>query len=106
MPPDGYNTVTLPYDLLETIDGLTDMSRAATIRMLVAEYNDGVDEREIAQEVTDLVAGGEIRIDPEAIADAVAERVEDDRPDVPTAPVTLEAGEYAKIADEVEGRMR
>jgi hypothetical protein len=38
MPPDGYNTVTLPYDLLSELDGLNNMSRAATIRMLLAEY--------------------------------------------------------------------
>ena len=56
MPPEGYNTVTLPYDLIETIDGLTDMSRAATIRMLVAEHrtDDGGDGDCSVAEVRDL----------------------------------------------------
>jgi len=59
-----------------------------------------LDEHALAQEIADLVAGGEIRVDSSPIADAVADRV--DSPDT----VSLEASERRAIAEEVVGMLR
>lgn len=56
MPPEGYNTVTLPYDLVETLDDISNLSRAATIRMLVAEYRIGDRSETIDARIVDMDA--------------------------------------------------
>jgi hypothetical protein len=43
MPPEGYETVTLPVELCEDLDSLSHMSRPATIRTLIEEYPDEID---------------------------------------------------------------
>lgn len=48
-------------------------------------------------------AGG---VDETELAAAIVDDLRADHPDDGDSPVTLDAGEYAKIADEVEGRMR
>lgn len=88
MPPDGYNTVTLPYNLIETLDGITNLSRAATIRMLVAEYRDGSSSPDDLREQLD--------------------RIEHTVADVSNSPdtVTLDAAERRRIAEEVAEVLR
>ena len=38
MPPDGYDTVTLPNDLVQILNDLPGDSHTATVRMLVSDY--------------------------------------------------------------------
>mgnify|MGYP006301456181 CR=1 FL=1 len=46
MPPNGYDTVTLPTDLIEKLDDYAgDSSRADAIRSLLSESDDGTDAR-------------------------------------------------------------
>jgi hypothetical protein len=72
MPPDGYETVTLPTTLVEELESLNlGNSHTATIGQLVSEHK-------------------------------ARESDTDDTPD----PVTLEATEYRKIAEQVEQRLR
>jgi len=98
-----YGTVKLPREDYERHN-----DRRQSMGLTWAEYVDGespaggVDEHALAQEVTDLVAGGEIRIDPNAIADAVAERV-GGGDTVDARIVDMDASERKKFAEEVAG---
>jgi len=38
MPPEGYDTVTLPTDLVQQLDDLPGDSHTATVRHLVSDY--------------------------------------------------------------------
>jgi len=122
MPPDGYETVTLPADLVQEIDDtpLGD-SRTEVVRSLIAYYREG--------ETSDSGQPAEMAVGTDELATAVADKIEQsDRedfddwfsPDVArtiaeyvvedmdynVSPVTLEASEYNKIAREVAGELR
>jgi hypothetical protein len=52
MPPKGFDTVTLPTDVIETLDEigrkeLADPSRPAVVRMLISDYRAGGDAEAI-----------------------------------------------------------
>jgi len=122
MPPDGYETVTLPADLVQQIDK-TDLgdSRTSVVRSLIAHYREGetsdsetpaepsVDTDELATAVADKLEQSDYEdfddwFSPD-VARTIAEHVVEDI-DVNVSPVTLEASEYNKIAREVAGELR
>ena len=69
MPPKGYESVTLPTELVESIDEATSMDRAATLRLLLSEYHaddsgpvdarivdmDAAERRQFAEEVAGVL---------------------------------------------------
>jgi len=53
MPPDGYETVTLPASIVDRLDAITDdqphNGRVDTIRMLIDEYQSSEDNIDYAE---------------------------------------------------------
>jgi hypothetical protein len=85
MPPDGYDTVTLPVELIDSLDDYADRSdvtsRADAVRLLLADGR---------------VSHG---ADPDAIADAVADRVT--TPNADDIRVAVESGVESALPDGV-----
>jgi hypothetical protein len=74
MPPEGYDTVTLPVELIDQLDALNNTSRSATVEMLLSEYDDGP-----AESLTDGLADDEVAVvgTREALVEELAARLSD-----------------------------
>lgn len=56
MPPDGYETVTLPERIVERLDALDGRSRAAAVRMLLDEYESDDGDSALGDDVIEDIA--------------------------------------------------
>lgn len=96
MPPDGYDTVTLPEDVVADLDAHADQmnarSRAEAIRALLSDGDAASVVADLQQEVDSLAFDGAMSDDR---ADEIIARLNE-----------LESHLPEKVAEEMEGRMR
>jgi len=72
MPPEGYETVTLPADLVQELDGLPlGDSRTGIVRSLVAYYREGESKSDDEDGLTATV-----EVDADDVADTVVAQLE------------------------------
>lgn len=109
MPPEGHTTITLPNELVAQIDKRTDgdTSRADALRALLAadgaEVNEPFNEQYLVNpellEAAVRTYGGETVV--KGFVDWGEWLVDTVESDGAAGPVTLEATEYRKIAEQV-----